>query len=76
MKRLARQMVDAGAPVLNVMFHSSEAIVGGSPYNKTQGELEAFLERLTQFLAFAIAELRAQPVTFREFHKAWTTTGS
>ena len=29
--------------VLNLLFHSSEAIVGGSPYNRTQAELDAFL---------------------------------
>jgi len=75
MKRLARRMVKDGAPVLNVMFHSSEAIVGGSPYNNTQGELDAFLERLTTFLEFAVKELGAQPVTLREFHRAWTATG-
>jgi peptidoglycan/xylan/chitin deacetylase (PgdA/CDA1 family) len=72
MKSLARRMVKADAPVLNVMFHSSETIVGGSPYNKTQGELDAFLERLTQFLQFAMTELRAEPATLREFHRAWT----
>ena len=72
MKGLARRMVDADAPVLNVMFHSSEAIVGGSPYNRNQAELEAFLDRLTQFLRFAMAELGARPVTFREFHAVWT----
>jgi len=76
MKRLARRMANANAPVLNVMFHSSEAIVGGSPYNKTQGELDAFLERLAQFLRFAITELRAQPATFREFHRVWTASAS
>ena len=76
MKRLARRMVKAKAPVLNVMFHSSEAIVGGSPYNKTQGELDAFLERLTAFLNFAVKDLRAQPVTLREFHQAWTANAS
>jgi hypothetical protein len=76
MKRLARRMAAAGAPVLNVMFHSSEAIVGGSPYNKTEGALEGFLERLTQFLEFAVRELRAQPVTLREFHRVWTATVS
>jgi len=75
MKRLARRMVKDGAPVLNLMFHSSEAIVGGSPYNNTQGELDAFLERLTTFLEFAVKELGAQPVTLREFHRAWTATG-
>jgi hypothetical protein len=74
MKRLARRMADAQAPVLNVMFHSSEAIVGGSPYNRNQAELSAFLERLTGFLEFATKELGAQPVTFREFHRAWTAT--
>ena len=43
---LARQIVRRGAPILNLLFHSSEAIVGGSPYNRTQGELDAFFERL------------------------------
>ena len=76
MKRLARRMVKANAPVLNVMFHSSEAIVGGSPYNKTQGELESFLQRLTDFLEFAVRELRAQPVTLREFHRSWIARGT
>ena len=71
MKQLARRIANANAPVLNVMFHSSEAIVGGSPYNKTQGDLDDFLERLTQFLRFAITELGAQPATLREFQRAW-----
>jgi hypothetical protein len=74
MKRLARRMVDADAPVLNVMFHSSEAIVGGSPYNRNQAELAAFLERLIGFLEFATKELGAQPVTLRELHQAWRLT--
>ena len=74
MKQLAHRMIDTGAPVLNVMFHSSEAIVGGSPYNKNQGDLDAFLGRLTAFLNFATKELGAQPVTLQEFHSAWTPT--
>jgi len=73
MKHLARRMAKAGAPVLNVMFHSSEAIVGGSPYNRTAGELEAFRERLTQFLAFATRELGAQPVTLEELHRHYAS---
>jgi peptidoglycan/xylan/chitin deacetylase (PgdA/CDA1 family) len=67
MQSLARQLVSDGEPLLNLLFHSSEAIVGGSPYNRTQGELDAFLDRLDRFLAFATKELRAAPVTFREF---------
>src|SRR6185295_5005095 len=67
MKSLAQSLARAGEPVLNVLFHSSEAIVGGSPYNRTPGELDGFLERLEQFLAFATRELHAVPVTFAEF---------
>lgn len=74
MKRLARRMSETGAPVLNLMFHSSEAIAGGSPYNKTHGEVDAFLERLTWFLQFATKELGAQPATFRQFHREWINT--
>jgi peptidoglycan/xylan/chitin deacetylase (PgdA/CDA1 family) len=67
MMALARDLAGAGEPVLNLLFHSSEAIVGGSPYNRTQGELDAFCERLDRFLAFATRELGAVPATFAEF---------
>jgi hypothetical protein len=53
--------------VLNLLFHSSEAIVGGSPYNRTQSELDAFCDRLERFLTFATRDLGAKPATFREF---------
>ena len=64
---LAKDLARWQEPVLNLLFHSSEAIVGGSPYNRTQGELDAFCERLDRFLAFATRELRAVPATFAEF---------
>ncbi len=67
MKSLANDLGRAGEPVLNLLFHSSEAIVGGSPYNRTQGELDAFCERLSAFLAFATKDLAARPATFVEF---------
>jgi peptidoglycan/xylan/chitin deacetylase (PgdA/CDA1 family) len=66
---LARRLVERGVPVLNMLFHSSEAIVGGSPYNRTQADLDAFLDRLARFLRFAVGELGARPATFREFHR-------
>ena len=47
---LGRRLVDRGAPILNLLFHSSEVIAGGSPYNKTQGDLDAFYDRLGTFL--------------------------
>ena len=72
MMSLARDLANANEPVLNLLFHSSEAIVGGSPYNRTQGELDAFCERLDRFLAFATRELHAAPATFAEFRQAYS----
>jgi peptidoglycan/xylan/chitin deacetylase (PgdA/CDA1 family) len=71
MKGLARDLARWNEPVLNVIFHSSEAIVGGSPYNRTQGELDGFFGRLDRFLAYATRELGAVPVTFSEFRSAY-----
>jgi peptidoglycan/xylan/chitin deacetylase (PgdA/CDA1 family) len=68
---LARTLAADREPVLNLLFHSSEAIVGGSPYNRTQAELDAFCDRLDRFLAFATRELRATPSTFGEFRRAY-----
>jgi peptidoglycan/xylan/chitin deacetylase (PgdA/CDA1 family) len=68
---LARDLGRAQEPVLNLLFHSSEAMVGGSPYNRTQGELDAFFDRLNRFLAFATRDLGAAPATFAEFRRAY-----
>ena len=68
---LARDLARWNEPVLNVIFHSSEAIVGGSPYNRTQSELDAFCDRLERFLAFATRELNAVPATFAGFRAAY-----
>jgi hypothetical protein len=72
---LAKDLARWNEPVLNLLFHSSEAIVGGSPYNKTQGELDAFCERLDRFLAFAVRDLRAVPATFAEFRSVYAPRG-
>jgi hypothetical protein len=69
---LARGLAADREPVLNLLFHSSEAIVGGSPYNRTQAELDAFCHRLDRFLGFATKELGAVPLTFLEFRHAYS----
>jgi hypothetical protein len=68
---LARTLTRANEPVLNLLFHSSEAIVGGSPYNRTEAELEAFFDRLERFFVFATRELGAVPATLAEFRRAY-----
>jgi hypothetical protein len=72
MQALARTMAARAGGILNLLFHSSEAIVGGSPYNRTPAELTAFLDRLDRFLGFAVERLGATPVTFAEFHARFT----
>jgi hypothetical protein len=72
---LARDLAEANVPVLNLLFHSSEAIVGGSPYNRTEAELAAFCDRLERFFEFAVATLRARPATFSEFRAGYVGTG-
>ena len=68
---LARDLAQANEPVLNLLFHSSEAIVGGSPYNRTDAELGAFCDALERFFEYAIGTLKATPVTFAEFRQAY-----
>jgi hypothetical protein len=70
---LARQIVRRGVPILNLLFHSSEAIVGGSPYNRTDAELSAFFDRLGRLLRVATSELGAVPMTFAEFRAAFAS---
>jgi hypothetical protein len=73
MKRLATRLAEDEVPILNVLFHSSEAIVGGSPYNRTEQELADFLDRLERFLAFAVSDLGARPATFCEFRARYSS---
>jgi hypothetical protein len=72
---LAKDLARWQEPVLNLLFHSSEAIVAGSPYNRTEAELDAFFDRLDRFLAFATRELRAVPATLAEFRAAYVSVG-
>lgn len=76
MKALAADLARRQEPVLNLLFHSSEAIVGGSPYNRTDAELQAFCDRLERFFEFARTRLGAVPVTFAEFRQAYVAAGA
>jgi peptidoglycan/xylan/chitin deacetylase (PgdA/CDA1 family) len=75
MRALAAALARRNIPVLNLLFHSSEAIVGGSPYNRTQAELDAFCARLDAFLLYAIRDLKATPATFAAFREQFCKDG-
>ncbi len=68
---LARQLSARGVPALNLLFHSSEAMEGTSPYNRTPGDLAAFFDRLGRVLQYLTRDLGATPMTFAEFGRHW-----
>ena len=54
----ARSRRATGEPVLNLLFHSSEAIVGGSPYNRTRGRARRVLRSARAVLRVRAAGAR------------------
>ncbi len=69
---LARDLARWNEPVLNLLFHSSEAIVGGSPYN--QDARRSSTRSATGSTASSRSptrELGAVPATFAEFRAAY-----
>jgi hypothetical protein len=56
-------------PLLNLLFHSSEARPGASPYNRTDADLSAFFDRLSAVLTHAVTRHGARPMTFTEFRQ-------
>lgn len=65
-KALASALVARGVPTLNMLFHSSELVPGGSPYNKTEADVDHFFLRLEQIIAHVVQRLEARGVTYRE----------
>ena len=70
MKLLARRILQDGRAPANVIFHSSELLPGGSPYNETKDDVERFYGDLESLLAFLV-ENGASGSTFREFRENW-----
>ena len=69
-KALASALVARGVPTLNMLFHSSELVPGGSPYNKTEGDVDRFFERLERVFEHVMKQLGARGVTYRECAEA------
>ena len=64
---LADGLVARGVPTLNMMFHSSELLPGGSPYNVEAGDVERFYGSLEQIIEHIVTDLNAIPLTYSEF---------
>jgi hypothetical protein len=67
---LARRVLDGEAPTANIIFHSSELLAGGSPYNQTEEQVETFYRELEALLSF-LSGNGAVGSTFREFRDQW-----
>jgi hypothetical protein len=68
MRQLSDYILDRlKVPLLNIMFHSSEACVGTSPYNTTGLEVSKFLERLEAILMYLTSTKKVKSVTMTEF---------
>jgi hypothetical protein len=71
MKALAARLSAGGVGCLNVIFHSSEVLPGGSPYNRDEASVTRFLDELRRFLEYATGKLQAKGRTFAEFRAGW-----
>ena len=65
-KALASSLVSRSVPTLYMLFHSSELIPGGSPYNKDAADVDRFFDRLEQIFDHIMKRLKARGVTYAE----------
>ncbi len=70
MQKLAARILDGEAPVANIIFHSSELLAGGSPYNQTASDVDRFYDELEGLLSF-LTEKGATGATFHGFRMDW-----
>lgn len=65
-KSLASSLVARSVPTLNMLFHSSELIPLGSPYNKDAADVDRFFDRLERIFEHVMKRLKARGVTYAE----------
>lgn len=68
MKWLADNLLGKGIGYLNIMFHSSVIIPGGSPYTVTGENTERFFDRLERLLDYLISAKGLETMTLKEFY--------
>jgi len=71
MLRLASRLAARKKPCLNIIFHSSEIVPGGSPYAKDARSVERFLDDLKRLIEHLTERLEARGRTYSEFHSAF-----
>lgn len=69
MIRLCDSSIKQGVTVLNMMFHSNELMPGGSPYNKTEADVERFLNKIEKLIGYLAEHYQLKFNTLKDFGK-------
>lgn len=67
--------VAAGLPAVTLMFHSSELMPGGSPYNPDDDSIEALYRRFDELFAY-LAQRGTRGTTLGDFAARYTAAGA
>lgn len=68
MKWVCDEYIREGAGFVNVIFHSSVIIAGGSPYTMTQEKVDIFFHRLSGLLEYLLKAKGLESVTLKEYY--------
>jgi peptidoglycan/xylan/chitin deacetylase (PgdA/CDA1 family) len=72
---LAESLVARGVPTLNMVFHSSELLPGGSPYYKSAAAVDGFYDTFERVVDHLVTRLHARPMTYLAYaERAMTHT--
>jgi hypothetical protein len=63
MRRLTRTLLDDGIRVFVFSFHSPSVMPGGTPYVRSQSDLERFLDKCRRYFTFFMRELNGVAMT-------------
>jgi hypothetical protein len=63
MRRLTHTLLRDGVRVFVFSFHSPSVMPGGTPYVRTQAELDRFLDKCRHYFGFFMNELRGVAMT-------------
>src|SRR5262249_41827617 len=66
MRRVADAIASRNLHVFNVMFHSSVALAGATPYVRTDADLDAFCRRLEGLIEYLLKTHDARPMPLRD----------
>ena len=70
LKRLGRAILKRSQlPVLNMMFHSNELVVGGRPFIRCQADVDRIVDRIVGACTYFTRDLGVQSTTLSEYGK-------